>query len=98
MVAFRDQQAVEWLIPADIPPAYLSGIQAEVKKATTDPKTKRAVYRWTPVDANNHAFDLEYYQVAAASDGRSFKTRLKKRRLPPLPAIIVLPLRLQQSY
>lgn len=66
MVALRDQQTVEWLIPADIPPAYLTGIQAEIKKATTDPKTKREVYRWTPVDENNHPFDLEYYQVAAA--------------------------------
>jgi hypothetical protein len=50
---------------ADVPELYLKQINGEVKKKTVDQKTKRAVFRWVQVK-DNHAFDTEYYSVAAA--------------------------------
>ncbi len=61
----RDGKSLPWEIPSDVPELYLKQINGEVKKETVEPKTKRAVFRWLQVKPN-HAFDTEYYQVAAA--------------------------------
>lgn len=61
----RDGKSLSWEVPSDVPDLYLKQIAGEVKKETVEQKTKRAVFRWVQIGAN-HAFDAEYYQVAAA--------------------------------
>jgi hypothetical protein len=65
MTHLRDGKSLPWEVPGDVPELYLKQINGETKKETVDPKTKRAVFRWVQVK-DNHAFDTEYYQVAAA--------------------------------
>jgi hypothetical protein len=52
-------------VPSDAPEQYFKQINGEVKRETVEAKTKRSVWRWIPI-GENHAWDCEYYQVAAA--------------------------------
>jgi len=49
-----------------VPKLYVEQIYAEIKKEYLDPKTKRSSFKWVAVSKNNHAFDCESVQIAAA--------------------------------
>jgi hypothetical protein len=61
----RDGKSLLWEVPGDVPELYLKQINGESKRETVEPKTKRAVFRWVQIK-DNHAWDCEYYQTAAA--------------------------------
>jgi hypothetical protein len=66
MARLRDAKSLPWEVPSDVPKLYMEQIYAEIKKEYIDPKTKRSSYKWVTVSKNNHAFDMESVQVAAA--------------------------------
>jgi Phage terminase large subunit (GpA) len=66
MARLRDGNSLLWEVPLDCPKLYVEQIYAELKKEYIDPKTKRSTFKWIPISKNNHAFDMESVQVAAA--------------------------------
>ena len=66
MARLRDGKSLLWEVPQDVPKLYAEQIYAEIKKEYIDPKTKRSSFKWVPISKNNHAFDMESVQVAAA--------------------------------
>jgi hypothetical protein len=66
MARLRDGKSLPWEVPHDVPKLYMEQIYAEIKKEYIEPKTKRSSFKWVAVSKNNHAFDMESVQVAAA--------------------------------
>jgi len=66
MARLRDGKSLAWEVPHDIPKLYVEQIYAELKKEYIDPKTKRSSFKWVAISKNNHAFDCESVQIAAA--------------------------------
>jgi hypothetical protein len=62
----RDGKSLAWEVPLDVPKLYVEQIYAEIKKEYLEPKTKRSSFKWVAVSKNNHAFDCESVQIAAA--------------------------------
>jgi phage terminase large subunit GpA-like protein len=62
----RAGHGADWQVPHDIPEIYLNQLKREVKKKGRDPRTGAIEMRWPDDAENNHAFDCECYQSAAA--------------------------------
>ena len=57
---------LEWTIPNDVPKSYHNHMRAEVKEEAPVGKRQELQATWVTKNRQNHLFDAEYYNVAAA--------------------------------
>ena len=66
----RNGEAAQWEVPFDVPESYKKQIDAEVKREMVAPGSGAISYKWHLRRRDNHAWDCEVYQIAAAMSCR----------------------------
>jgi len=70
LVTLRNGKGVPWEYPADAPPSWRDQIDSEVCKEVINKGTGHNEMRWVKIKRDNHAWDVECMQVAAAMMAR----------------------------
>jgi len=66
LVRLRAAGSPQWEFPADVSAEYLDHLNSEIKKDLVDKVTKAVKQRYVKFKKDNHLWDCEAMQVAAA--------------------------------
>jgi len=72
LAKLRGGEGAEWSVLSDIHPAWFDQIDSEVREEFLTAKENQSDFRWVRKKRDNHAWDCEVYQVAAALVWRLF--------------------------
>ncbi|MDR2462209.1 MAG: phage terminase large subunit family protein [Verrucomicrobiales bacterium] len=66
LALLRTGKGAPWQVPDDVSDDYQKQLDSETKKEVVNPKTKSVAMRWVKIRADNHLWDCEAMQTAAA--------------------------------